>query len=54
VARCGLLIDASGQPVYNWQEGKAGRVPSTCRPSSRSETWVAGRQTRSSKRVRPH
>src|SRR3954471_6585768 len=34
-AECGLLIGASAQSVYNWEEGKAVLVRSTCRRSLR-------------------
>ena len=34
-AECGLLIGASAESIYNWEEGRHAREPSICPPSSR-------------------
>jgi DNA-binding transcriptional regulator YiaG len=51
-AECGLLIGASAQSVYNWEEGKA-RPRAQHLPSLPCGAWVAGRRTRSWKPVKP-
>ena len=46
-AECGLLIGASAQSIYSWEEGKARPRAQHCLPSTRSGTLGVGKPTRS-------
>jgi hypothetical protein len=41
---CGLLVGASGQSIYNWEDGKAALELRTCPPSRPSGAWARGKR----------
>ena len=48
-AECGLLIGASAQSIYNWEEGKARPRGQHLPAIFALRTWDVGKQTRSSR-----